>query len=126
MMDPTRVVLEDVAAERQRQEELKKSGKFGWTLADSVVKDYEDDIRISHEAKLAPLAEEFGEVARHVTETLIDPRRYAPAKLRAELVQLAACAVAWCESLDRENLVAAREVKPAGPSDDRTFDGDCG
>lgn len=99
-------ILNAIAKERVRQEELRKSGKFLWTCADSTQ---------SNPRKLAVLAEEFGEVAREVTEELIlrDKVRKDPcdcehifakhrARLRAELIQVAAVCVAWCEALDEE------------------------
>lgn len=84
-------VLEEVHRERQRQDELKRRGKFARTCADAM----------SDPERLAVLAEEFGEVAREVTEAISDPSRRDVAKLRAELVQTAAVCVAWCEGLDR-------------------------
>lgn len=69
-------ILEEIAAERAAQ--LLKWGQEGhpagkWSLI---------------------LAEEFGEVAKAALEL-------RPMQMRAELVQLAAVAVAWIESIDR-------------------------
>lgn len=89
-------VVEAIYRERLRQEELKRSGKFKYTCAGH---------ELTHAEKLAVLAEEFGEVAREVTEEVITrttgrtdsvDRR---AKIRAELIQVAAVAAAWAESL---------------------------
>lgn len=91
----TERVLDDITRERLRQEELVQRGKFKWTCADHRGSGLEPE-------KLAVLAEEFGEVARLITETIIDPDRRDIGKLRAELIQVAAVAVAWVESLDRE------------------------
>lgn len=98
--------LHDVARERYRQEELRRKGKFAWTCADP---------KQTSARKLAVLAEEFGELAREVTEEIIfhdklirEPIPSAAIevgfrkKMRAELVQIAAVAVAWVESLDDE------------------------
>ena len=103
-------VVEEVYKERARQERLREAGKFLWTCADPKI----DDAR-----KLAVLAEEFGEAAREVTDAMIasdksrtredrawDEAEAAKiavhrAKLREELIQVAAVAVAWAESLPR-------------------------
>ncbi len=76
-------IVEDVTSERYRQEDLKAGGKFPWTLADAAPSSAE---------KLAVLAEEFGEVAKAVCEGDRE-------NLREELVQVAACCVAWLDSL---------------------------
>lgn len=72
-----------IEKERKRQAELKAAGKFPWTC---------DDAMVSAEAKLAVLAEEFGEVARAVCER--DERNLAE-----ELIQVAAVCVAWLEGM---------------------------
>jgi NTP pyrophosphatase (non-canonical NTP hydrolase) len=111
--------LADINEERKRQEELRIAGKFLWTCADPDQ---------SNPRKLAVLTEETGEVAREVTEEMIfqdkvkrDPcsvkhsfldtfsgsanrghiKAKHRAKLREELVQVAAVCVAWIESLDQ-------------------------
>lgn len=100
--------LADIVKERKRQEQLKADGKFTFTCADPI----------SNATKLAILAEEFGEVAKEVTDMLIfDAKGHGSktskrnqknyeigqrAKLRDELVQVAAVCVAWCEALDKE------------------------
>lgn len=83
-------VLYDIHRERGRQEHLRETGKFRQTCA---------AVDMAPHAKLAVLAEEFGEVARHVTEYLIEPSRLDDAELREELIQVAAVAAAWAESL---------------------------
>jgi NTP pyrophosphatase (non-canonical NTP hydrolase) len=88
-------VCKMVCAERIRQELLRASGKFPWTCATI----FPEGPTISPEAKFAVLGEEFGEVARHVTEQLIDRSRYQPAKMREELIQIAAVCVAWAEAI---------------------------
>ena len=108
-------VLAAVRRERMRQETLKLEGKFPWTANElsSAVESITDCER------LAVLAEEFGEVAKIVTEVECildhtenratdvpgpnarnDERKQFEAKLREELVQVAAVAVAWCEAID--------------------------
>lgn len=94
-------VIEEVYKERGRQEDLRKAGKFAWTCADPTQ---------SNARKLAVLAEEFGEVAREVTEEIIsgdkkDPDGRIPIlkqNIRKELIQVAAVCVAWVEALDSE------------------------
>ena len=93
-------VLGEVSAERERQEDLLREGKFLWTCADP---------RQSNVRRLAVLAEEFGETSREVTEEMIrlDKGNAAGAAdavraLRKELVQVAAVAVAWLEALDAQ------------------------
>lgn len=103
-------VMRDVSAERDRQEQLKRDGKFTFTCADTEESALE---------KLPVLAEEFGEVAKEITEQLIELRKYQRdnleyplhrrifriSELRKELIQVAAVCVAWCESLDKEQNV---------------------
>jgi NTP pyrophosphatase (non-canonical NTP hydrolase) len=87
-------VLSLVNKERYRQEQLREEGKFKYTCAARK--------GLSLSDKLAVLAEEFGEVARHVTEGIIDPKRVNREKLKKELIEVAAVAVAWAESLSSE------------------------
>lgn len=82
-----RRVWDDVTNERYRQEKLRLSGKFSDTLASH---------HIASAEKLAVLAEEFGEVAREVCEL------GSYENMRKELVQVAACCVAWCEAIDEQ------------------------
>lgn len=113
----TYTVLEDVRRERDRQEQLRRDGRFPYTCADPGIADH---------ARLPILAEEFGEVAKALVERDIykaqyyndfpdrditaEQRHYGGAtpperllryrdELRTELVQLAAVAVAWAEAL---------------------------
>jgi NTP pyrophosphatase (non-canonical NTP hydrolase) len=78
------VVLQLVRDERAQQEARKADARWEFTCADDGMADLE---------KLAVLGEEFGEVARALIE------QQATTALRAELVQVAAVAVAWAESL---------------------------
>lgn len=78
-----------VAVERARQEELWPGQTCSGVLP--------------HAAKLAVLLEEVGEVAHELTEALNDSPGGIEApdleSLRTELVQVAAVATAWVESL---------------------------
>lgn len=86
-------VLEDVRRERFRQEELCRKGKFPATCADHKRPDAE---------KLPVLMEEVGEAARAMCEAggATDVQSKG---LRAELVQVAAVAVAWVEAIDKRS-----------------------
>lgn len=90
---PTGDVLEHVLAERRRQESLKASGKFAFTCA---------DLEMNHHERFTVLGEEFGEVGHELNEAIGPGRAMDLVKLRTELVQVAAVAVAWCEAIDRE------------------------
>lgn len=92
--------LTDIAAERVRQEQLRHEGRFPYTCAGEGLTPAE---------KLAVLAEEFGEVAREISDARNCRTEPNPKRLRAELVQVAAVAVAWVESLD---AAAARAARP--------------
>lgn len=87
-------IFDDIAAERGRQDRLRDMGKFDWTLADVEC--------FTPMAGVAPLGEEFGEVCRAILEK-------NPVGLREELVQLAACCVAWIEGIDRTAAQPERE-----------------
>jgi NTP pyrophosphatase (non-canonical NTP hydrolase) len=78
----TAIVCSDIRDERWRQECKIQTGKIPWDCADP---------NVDHDRKLAVLVEEVGEVGRALIEG---------DGLRAELVQVAAVAVAWIESLD--------------------------
>lgn len=82
-------VLEDILIERERQETLCCDGALPWTCATP---------KVPAMRKLPVLMEEVGEVA---TELLADePDRE---RLYNELIQVAAVAVAWAESLSTLN-----------------------
>lgn len=89
-------VLDDVANERDRQEQIgeaKRAQGIDWrSCADP-------DMAGGDFTRFTVLGEEFGEVANAVLETAYgsDNDRH----LREELVQVAAVAVAWCEAIDR-------------------------
>ena len=84
--------LDDVLLERIRQEKLKAEGRFAYTCADQEMHPCE---------KLAVLSEEVGEVARALLELMRLANDTHGMDLRAELIQVAAVAVAWVESIDR-------------------------
>lgn len=89
-------ILDEILAERARQEELVAEGKFSTSCA---TRDGMTDAE-----RLAVLVEEVGEAA---TEVLGRAR----GALREELVQVAAVAVAWIEGIDAEEL---RDAAAAG------------
>lgn len=95
-------ILQEVEVERQRQETLKREGKFPWTCADTVNPDNRRQILAVE--KLAVLAEEFGEVADVVCKLNAgreEAEQVSLRELREELIQVAAVAVAWAESLTK-------------------------
>jgi len=96
-----RVVLGEVAAERNRQEakcaEKRDEGLLWLTCADP---------RMPSAERLAVLVEEVGEVARELCDARAEKREPAP-NLRVELVQVAAIAVGWIEALDASARKAA-------------------
>lgn len=81
-----------VAAERNRQHELKANGRFRYTPSDHD---------LTNVARLAMLSEEIGEVARECLSLagLVSDGNHSGRALRKELVQVAAIAVAWIEIL---------------------------
>lgn len=93
-------VIADVLAELDRQVQLRDAGRFAATIRDCAVCG-------DHLRALAILVEEVGEVS---TEALSvwpvgrasspDAARAARARLRAELIQVAACAVSWVQGVD--------------------------
>lgn len=112
MAEHTGGILLEIQRERERQEELKRAGKFLFTPADIIMTNPE---------RLAILAEEFGKTAREVTEEIIletkarnqylhpkdsdvwnISRVALLRKMREELIQVAAVCVAWTEGLDKE------------------------
>lgn len=79
-------VFDDIRDEHIRQRELKEAGRFPYLITDHEMSDL---------TRLAILTEELGEVARAIQDE--------PDNLRAELVQLAACCVAYVQWLDRSD-----------------------
>lgn len=84
-------VMHKITKERHRQESMIQSGKI---IGD--VKEPEE----SETLKLTILAEEFGEVANAVLEC--SGERPTREHMLTELIQVAAVACAWAESLERE------------------------
>jgi hypothetical protein len=106
-------LLAAISDERLRQDKLKKEGKFPFTCAEKRERIHtlmtnggftSVPLSVISAAKLAILSEEFGEVSRHVAESLIDNSRYQPRELMKELIQVAAVALAWCEAIESEDL----------------------
>lgn len=105
-------VLRDIINERNRQDDLKAQGKFPHTCAD--VPGLTDGV------KCAVLTEENGEVARVLCE-LAQGKLSAYAAdeaLYEELVQVAAVAVAWCESLQYKRRVHSSPEGAVGSAGD--------
>lgn len=113
-------ILGAILDERHRQEELGRSGtRPGWqTCADP-------DMVGGDDRRVAVLTEEVGEVARAVLERFYLESRAAetgarldPAiedmRLREELVQVAAVAVAWLEALEVRGIRSTLERSALG------------
>lgn len=84
-------VVQEVFDERQRQQQLVREGKLPFNCADRD---------IPHQRKLPVLVEEVGEVAKEVYDVDRGTVPFASKRLREELIQVAAVAVAWLESLE--------------------------
>lgn len=80
----TLFVLNEVELERDRQEQLFRAGKFPKRVCDPGS---------GNEYALRVLMEEVGECAKAINEQ--EPN----ARLREEVIQVAAVAVAWAEAL---------------------------
>jgi len=94
-------VQEEVTREVARQFELKAEGRFKHSIGDA---------EMTPAQKLAVLTEEVGEVARAALERegLVNDKH--DSDLRTELIQVAACAVAWVACMDRMAKRAAAEA----------------
>lgn len=90
----TREILRLIALERARQKSLYIGGQFHFECCDPA---------IAGALKLPVLTEEFGEVGKALYELDFElgslQAPYGRAHLREELIQLAAVATAWAESL---------------------------
>lgn len=114
----------DIVSERYRQKRLMSEGKFDRDMA-------APSSELPPAAKLTVLAEEFGEVARHVADDIAKPVPRGPGiardALREELIQLAACCVAWVEELDdvpqELTLAQARSAAVAAYASNPNADG---
>jgi hypothetical protein len=95
-------VLEDIALERERQEEIgrtKRAAGIDWrSCADP-------DMAGGDGTRYLVLGEEVGEVANAVLEAGYGNSASDDAHLREELVQVAAVAVAWVEAIDARNAL---------------------
>lgn len=85
------LVYAAIDIERRLQEKYLAAGKFAYTCASNEMTPAE---------KLSVLAEEYGEAAHEVNEGIGSGRSVNVDKLRSELIQIAAVAVAWIESLE--------------------------
>jgi hypothetical protein len=86
----TAAELDAICDERWRQEQLKKEGRFTYTLADAGIDDY---------ARLACIQEEVGEIARNLLarDGIVTDGETSLTALHKELCQVAALSVAWME-----------------------------
>lgn len=98
-VDLTSIVLADIARERTRQELLKYEGRFKHTCADP---------EMSHNQCLAVVMEELGEAAHELNEAYDAAPAGWDDRLRDELVQTAACIVAWLERFARTGLIRGK------------------
>lgn len=85
----TEQVLNLIHKERVRQETLKVEGRFKYTAADNI----------PDQDKFLMLAEEYGEVSRAILGRMMIVQDGGD--LRKELIQVAAIATAWIESLGK-------------------------
>jgi NTP pyrophosphatase (non-canonical NTP hydrolase) len=83
-------IFRAIDIERRLQDRYRDEGRFAYTCASPELSAIE---------KLTIVAEEFGEVAHEVNEGIGPNREVNVEKLRKELIQTAAVAVAWVESL---------------------------
>ena len=89
-IDRTEAELEHVHAERHRQEQLKREGRFTYTLADK---------EMPEGMKLAALLEEVAEVGKNLLarEGLVTDGDTSLDAIHKELSQVAALSCAWME-----------------------------
>lgn len=108
-------VLEEVLREVARQFELKAAGRFEHSIG---------DIELSPAQKLAIMTEEVCETLEAAARATLELEGLANDKhdgdLRTELIQVAACAVAWVASLDRMKDAEADEYGPCTTCGDST------
>ena len=102
-------IYEAVDDERVHQERLCESGKFLHTCASP------DFIAFTQFGRAAVLGEEYGEVCRAALDVeKVAEGRHEPAasraRLRKELIQVCAVAVAWIEALDYYPPAPAKET----------------
>lgn len=97
-------ILAIVAAERQRQDQLVASGEFPFNCSAPDIDPHR---------KLPILGEEFGEVAKALYEHSLGVG--SEAHLKTELIQLAAVAVAWAESIPAEPSTLSPQPSTSAP-----------
>jgi len=90
-----KALVEDVWMERERQRALFRVGRISFLCESPIV----DPRR-----KFTVLAEEVGEVAQAIDQ--VENHDRAPGNLHAELIQVAAVAAAWIESLQDRTCTA--------------------
>lgn len=103
-LNPT--VINAIWLERLRQQDLFRAGKFSFNCA---------TMGILPDRKLRVVMEELGEVAQAIDalecavqkpseseDAFVRRLKKLRAELRAEITQVAACCVAWLESLEEE------------------------
>lgn len=88
-MDTARVAEPQVKRERERQRQLFRDRKISFDVASLI---------IDPRRKFRALAEEVGEVAHAIDQ--IENHDMAAGNLHMELIQVAAVAVAWLESME--------------------------
>lgn len=98
-------IYKAISQERDRQDWLRQQGKFRATLADRTPW----GPALSLTEKHAVLSDKVGDVARQCLAIGYLTRDTGDVDgLRSELVQVAALAVAWVESLEGEDVPVAR------------------
>lgn len=98
-------IYDEIRSERVRQEQLRREGRFTFTCASR---------EMTNAQRLTVLAEEYGEVAHEVNEGIGEGRTVDTGKLRQELIQTAAVAVAWLEGLGSEMGMTLAELEVSG------------
>ena len=97
-------VMARVAQERVRQNQLFAEGKIPFNCASRIA---------DRNRKLRVLVEEVGEVAEAIDQCELNPEALRRREhLRDELVQVAAVAVAWLESMEASCGAATRKEMP--------------
>lgn len=88
-------VFRHILAERQRQDTLREQGRFRFTCADP---------EMGSISKALVLGEEYGEVCRALLSFHLlaydTPEKGSSKHLQKELIQVAAVACAWLESME--------------------------
>lgn len=106
------IALKQLIDELNRQELLKRDGRFAWTPSDQFTKHGAPVLSVE---KLAVLTKEVGEVTRLVNETLLKNTKLDTYKLREELIQTAAVATAWVAAINYEMALWKAESSEGAP-----------